>query len=72
MYFQVACRNAANRHGVGVYHYFRDAPVIVPSAIVAPTALEPYFASPLSVAWRLQAAVYPWVCISNLTGRGKS
>jgi len=36
-------------YGVGVYHYFRDAAVTVRSAIVAPTALEPYFVSPLSV-----------------------
>lgn len=36
-------------HGVGVYHYFRDAAVTVQSAIVAPAALESYFASPLSV-----------------------
>lgn len=36
-------------HGVGIYHYFRDAAVTVQSAIIAPTALEPNFVSPLSV-----------------------
>ena len=45
------------RYGVGVYHYFRDAAVTVRSAIVAPTALERYFVSPLSVA-RLAARAF--------------
>lgn len=35
--------------GVGVYHNFRDAAVIVNSGIVAPPALERAFVSPLSV-----------------------
>lgn len=42
---------------MGVYHYFRDAAVTVQSAIVAPTALEPYFVSPLTVPWKHTVAV---------------
>jgi len=34
-------------YGVGVYHYFRDFPVTVPSGIVAPRALEDSFHQPL-------------------------
>ncbi|CAJ1341081.1 unnamed protein product [Effrenium voratum] len=40
---------AHEAYGVGVYHYFRDNIVTVPSAIIAPPALESSFASPLSV-----------------------
>jgi hypothetical protein len=35
--------------GVGVYHYFRDYAVTVPSGISCPTALESSFESPLGV-----------------------
>eukprot|EP00929_Paragymnodinium_shiwhaense_P093752 TRINITY_DN53_c0_g1_i8.p1 TRINITY_DN53_c0_g1~~TRINITY_DN53_c0_g1_i8.p1 ORF type:complete len:760 (-),score=142.06 TRINITY_DN53_c0_g1_i8:520-2799(-) len=36
-------------YGVGTYHYFRDHPVTVESAIVAPVHLEQYFVAPLAV-----------------------
>jgi hypothetical protein len=36
-------------HGIGVYHYFRDFPVTVASAISAPAHLEANFVSPLAV-----------------------
>jgi hypothetical protein len=36
-------------YGAGVYHYFRDEPVTVASAIVCPHALEGKFLSPVSV-----------------------
>lgn len=38
-----------NAYGVGVYHFFRDAKVVVPTGIVAPAALEGNFVSPLAV-----------------------
>jgi len=36
-------------YGVGVYHFFRDYPVVVQSAIVAPIHLEASFIAPLAV-----------------------
>merc|ERR1712232_408826 len=36
-------------YGVGVYHYFRDHAVTVPSGIVAPPHLESSFVNPLTV-----------------------
>lgn len=56
------------RYGVGVYHYFRDAAVTVRSAIVAPTALEPYFVSPLSVA-RLATRAFGGCMLCNLRSK---
>eukprot|EP00928_Gymnodinium_smaydae_P065649 TRINITY_DN48752_c0_g1_i1.p1 TRINITY_DN48752_c0_g1~~TRINITY_DN48752_c0_g1_i1.p1 ORF type:complete len:603 (-),score=82.03 TRINITY_DN48752_c0_g1_i1:273-2081(-) len=35
--------------GVGVYHYFRDYPVVMRTAIVAPAHLEASFVNPLTV-----------------------
>jgi len=36
-------------YGVGVYHFFRDYAVTVPSGIIAPAALEDSFVSPFGV-----------------------
>jgi len=36
-------------YGVGVYHFFRDYPVVVPSGIKAPVDLEDSFVSPFGV-----------------------
>jgi len=36
-------------HGAGVYHYFRDFPVVVETGISAPVHLQSSFVSPLSV-----------------------
>lgn len=63
MTHKLRCTLTLSRHGVGIYHYFRDAAVTVQSAIIAPTALEPNFVSPLSVAGRqmvFQAAQVSW------------
>lgn len=40
---------AHEAHGVGVYHYFRDYNVTVPTCISAPPQLEASFESPLAV-----------------------
>lgn len=44
--------NSVTKHqayGIGVYHFFRDAAVIIDSGIIAPSSLESSFISPLGV-----------------------